>query len=95
MKKNGQFLKKTIASLLTFIFLSTQAVWAMDVRQLLLDAKAGFDLEDEQARAGVGPGELVKAESNQQAAVDQQQALQDLQQLNSILLRDQACQHLR
>src|SRR3989338_1614423 len=78
----GKLFKKIVAWVLVFTFSYSQIVWAIDVRQMLLDAKASFELDDAEGPIGMGSAELTSAESQQQAVVDQQQALQDLQNLN-------------
>src|SRR3989344_4935458 len=72
---------KPVSLVLVFTFSYTQLLWAADVRQLLLDAKASF--EDDTRRGGtMTAADLESAQSAQQAAVDQQAALQDLQNMN-------------
>src|SRR3989338_2191668 len=72
---------KPVSLVLVFTFSYTQLLWAADVRQMLLDAKASFDLEDTR-RSGMDGETLTSAQAPQEAVVDQQNALQDLQNMN-------------
>ena len=72
---------KPISLILVFTFSYTQILWAADVRQMLLNAKASF--EDDTRRGGtMSATDLGSAQTSQQAAVAQQAALQDLQNMN-------------
>ncbi len=73
------FMKSVSICLISSLTLS-QIGYATDVRQMLLDAKASF--EEEELSVGLSPAQLSSAERLQQAAVDQQNALQDIQDMN-------------
>ena len=76
-------LKKLTASLVLLAFTGTQVLWAADPRVLLEEAKNSFnELEGSSLPpAGVSSQTLVANEETVQSAVDQQNALQDLQNL--------------
>ena len=72
---------KPVSLVLVFTFSYTQILWAADVRQMLLNAKASF--EDDTRRGGTMTAtDLASAQSSQASAVAQQAALQDLQNMN-------------
>src|SRR3989338_8183195 len=73
---------KSVALALVISFSYTQLLWAIDVRQMLLDAKASFDLEDQTRASGTSSTDLEAAQTQQQTVIDQQNALQDLQNMN-------------
>ncbi|MCG3177196.1 MAG: hypothetical protein MOGMAGMI_02164 [Candidatus Omnitrophica bacterium] len=72
-----KLLIKPVSLVLIFTFSYSQLVWALDVRQMLLEAKASFE-EDELRRSAVSPRRLEETQAAQQAEIDQQQALQEL-----------------
>src|SRR3989338_9924505 len=78
MKRNHLLVKIT-ASILVLTFSYSQLVWAVDVRQMLLDAKAFFDEQDAQRPRGMSIQDLEAAQAQQQAEVEQQQLLEDFQ----------------
>src|SRR3989338_5012927 len=77
----GKRFMKGVASALIFSFAYSQIAWAVDVRQMILDAKAAFE-EDARRSGGMTAADLTASETQQQNLVDQQQALQDLQNTN-------------
>lgn len=78
--------KKSIAAALVLSFSYTQLLWAADVRQMLLDAKAAFETQDQRRLPeGASGAQLQTAQLQNQSVVDQQQALQDLQGMNFYL----------
>ncbi len=77
MNKKSPFRKlflKPIAAALVLTFSSSQLLYAADVRQMLIDAKARF-IEDDQRRGGLSAEELADGQTYQQQAIDQQQEL--------------------
>jgi hypothetical protein len=70
---------KPTACFTLFMFVSTQVAWAADVRQMILDAKQSFELENEARRSGLTATELEASQTSQQSLIQQQQALTDLQ----------------
>ncbi len=70
---------RTMVAFLVLTFSTSQAVWAVDVRQMLIDAKTFFDEQDAQRPHGMTSEDLAAAEAQQQAVFEQQQFLQDFQ----------------
>ena len=80
---------KAISLLLLFTFGYSQLIYAADVTQMIADAKALFELENQKkAEGGVSAAQLVQSQSQQQSVIDQQQALQDLQNNNNPVSSD-------
>jgi len=78
-----RFFLKPIAAVLIFTFSYSQLLYAADVRQMLLDAKAYFQEEDtRRLDGGMSPSELETAQSQAQSEIQTQEALQDLQETN-------------
>ncbi|GEM_PF-2200012 len=76
-----KFFLKSIALSLVLSFSYSQLVWAADVRQMILDAKASFD-QDTRRSGSMTSTDLTASQTQAAAVVDQQQALQDLQSTN-------------
>ncbi len=72
---------KSVAVSLILSFSFSQLVWAVDVRQMILDAESSFD-QDTRRSGNLTPTNLTTAQTQAQTTVDQQQALQDLQNTN-------------
>lgn len=81
-KSHRSLFLKSIATVLVFTILFSQTAWAIDVRQMLADAYATFDEEDALRPHGMAASDLQAGQQAQQAAVNQQQAMQDLENLN-------------
>lgn len=79
----GKLFIKSVAVVLIFTFSCQQLVWAVDVRQMLASAKSSFE-EDQGSSlpAGSSVESFEESQAIQQSVVDNQQALQDLQNLN-------------
>ena len=80
-----KFLTKITASFLVLTFSYSQLLYAADVRQMILDAKAFFDQEAANRPGGsssLSPQDLTAAQTQAAAVVTQQQTLQDLSNTN-------------
>ena len=77
MKKNLFF--KTTSLLVAFSILYSQLLWAADVRQMLAKANQTFENEDTRRGSGSSPDSLLKAQAQQEALVQNQNILSDLQ----------------
>ena len=74
--------KKVVSALLVFTFSWSQLLYAVDPRELLAQAKASFNTEDQRRGGGLMDSGGAQAQSLNEAVVDQQNTLQDLQNLN-------------
>ena len=84
MKKVTSLFFRSIASVLVFSFSSSQLLFAENPRQMLQEAKASFETMDNTRRGGgMNADSLQKAQGRQEALIDQMNALQDVQNLNS------------
>src|SRR3989338_10922859 len=78
----GKLFRKSIAAALIITFSHQQLVWAIDVRQMLLDAKSSFE-EDSGGSlpAGSSVESFQQTQALQESEGQTQQALPDLQNL--------------
>jgi len=72
---------KSIALSLVLSFSYSQLVWAIDVRQMLIDAKNSFN-QDTRRPGGMSSSDLAAAQDQAVSAAAQQQDIQDLEQTN-------------
>ncbi len=79
----GRIVQKSISVILVFTFSFSNILYAADVRQMLLDAKAAFEFED-QRRGGSGQtaDQLAKSLAYSESVVGQLNDIADLEKMN-------------